>query len=117
VRRLTDLVEEGHGSAVGANEDTVNFFLSVERAAPLPIANVIGAVADGLPSHGTSFAAIQEVVEGGPIHRAGLGLDHPEILALEAARQVMGKTVLCGVNVAGANVVVQDAKVSDSFTA
>src|ERR1019366_5823258 len=100
VRRLRGFVVEGHGSAVGTDEDAVNFLLPVERTAPLPVVDVIGSVADGLPCHGTSLPAIQEVVDGGPIHCAGLCLHHPEVLALEAAGQVMGKTVVCGINVA-----------------
>ena len=67
-------------------------------------------MADGLPGHGASFAAIQEIIEGGPIHSAGLRLHHPKILALEASRQVMREAIAVGIYVASANIVVPRGK-------
>src|SRR5205085_9635531 len=54
--------------------------------------------------------AIQKVIQRRPIHCARLCLHHPEVLALEAASQIMGESVVCGINVAGANIIIPGRK-------
>ena len=93
-----------------ANENAVNLFLSVQRAAPLPIIDIIGAVADGLPRHRAGLTAVEEIIQRRPVHRARLGLHHPEILPLKAASQVVGEAVVCGVYVPRADIVIPGSK-------
>jgi hypothetical protein len=50
-------------------------------------------VPDVVPSHGAHLALVEPVIDVGPIHAAGLCFHHPEILSLEATRQVMRRTV------------------------
>ena len=82
------------------------FLLAVQRAAPLPVAHRIRAVPDRLPGHLAHLAAIQHDVHRRPVHGAGLGLHHPEILALETSRQVVRHAVARGVQVAAADIIV-----------
>ena len=103
---LSNFVVERDGRAVGADERAVILLLSIERAAPLPIADFIGAVADVLPGHGADFAAIQKIIVARPVHGAGLRFDHPEIALLESAREIVRETFAIDAHVAGANVVV-----------
>src|ERR1700751_5446407 len=68
-------------------------------------------MSDGVPSHGAHFALIQRVVHRGPVDEAGLGLDDPEILALEAAGEVMGGALATGIHGALADAVAPGGKV------
>ena len=103
---LTDLVVERDWRPVRAHQNAMNLFLSVEGAAPLPVIDVVRTMADGLPSHGAGFSAIQKVIHRRPIHRSRLRFHDPEILPLEAAGQVMRQTVVGGIDVATAHVVI-----------
>ena len=103
---LRDLRVERGGSAVGSNQSAVVLFLSVERAAPLPVAHVVGTMRNCLPGHGSDLSLVQEVVDARPVDGAGLSLNHPEVTALEAARQVMGQTVGGWVEVSTADIIV-----------
>ena len=91
---LLDLGVERDGRAVGADEGAVVLLLAVEGGAPLPVADGVGAVADGLPGHGAGFAFIEGVVDGRPVDEAGLGLHDPEVFAEEAAGEVVGGAVV-----------------------
>ena len=87
------------------------FLLAVEVAAPLPVADGVGAVADVLPRQGTRFTFIQIVVDGCPVHMAGLRFHDPEILLLEAACQVIGRTIFVLVDVTLADVIIPGGQI------
>ncbi len=93
----------------------VIFLLAVQRAAPLPVAHDVGAMSDGVPRHRPHFSFVERVVDGRPVHRAGLGLHHPEILALEAASQVVGKAVPGRIEMSLADVVVPGGEIEIFF--
>src|SRR6266700_6061470 len=103
---LADLFVDGKGSAIRAEERAVILLLSVERAAPLPVAHFIRAVCDRLPRHRADFAFVQKVIYSGPIHRAWLSFHHPKILMLESAGEVVSQTVVVGIEMSAAHVVV-----------
>ena len=63
-------------------------------------------MSDVVPGHGADLALIEKVVDVRPVDRAGLRLDHPEILSLETARQIMGGAVASGLEMALADIVV-----------
>ena len=90
---LADLLRfriQGHWRAVRSHQRAVVFLLAIQRAAPLPVADGVRAVSDGVPGHRPYFSFVQRVVDRRPVHRAGLGLHDPEILAFESAGQVVG---------------------------
>ena len=76
--------------AIGTDERAVIFLLSVERAAPLPVANFVRAMRDCLPRHGSNFPFIKKVVHARPIHCTWLSLHDPKIFPFESAGQVVG---------------------------
>ena len=80
--------------------------LPVERAAPLPVAHRIRAVPDGVPGHLAHLTAVQRIVHRRPVHKARLRLHHPEVPALETAREVMHDAVPQRVQMAASDVVV-----------
>ena len=106
-----DLGVDGQRRAVGTDESAVVLLLAVERVAPLPIEHGVGAVADGLPGHGAGFAGIERGIHRRPVHRAGLGFHHPEILALPAARKVVHGGIARNIQVPFADVVVPGGEV------
>ena len=108
---LRDFGVEGNGGAVGADEGAVVFLLAVEGGAPLPVGDGVGAVADVVPGHGADVALVEGVVVDVPVDEAGLGFHDPEVLAEEAAGEVVGGAVGDGVEVAGADVVVPGGEV------
>src|SRR5208283_1523722 len=108
---LGDLCEKWNRSAIRTEKRAVILLLAVQGAAPLPVADGVRTVANGVPGHGTDFALIEGVVDARPVHGAGLRFHHPEILLLEAARQVVGEAVLRGVEMALANVVVPGGEI------
>ncbi len=54
----SDFFIHRNGLAVRADEDSVILLLSVERAAPLPVADVIRTMRDGLPGTRANFALV-----------------------------------------------------------
>src|SRR3546814_9867378 len=54
-----DLVIDRKRLAVGADQRAVHRLLPVERVAPLPIEDAVGAVADRLPCHRPRLAGIE----------------------------------------------------------
>src|SRR4029077_14714190 len=88
---LADLryfVEEWNGRSIGSHDDAVILLLSAQGAAPLPVADRVGAVTDVVPRHRAHFSFIECVVDARPIDRPRLRFDDPKILLLEAAREV-----------------------------
>ena len=53
----------GSGVAVRPDQRSVILLLSVQRAAPLPVAHRVGAVSDVVPRHGAHLALVEPVVD------------------------------------------------------
>ncbi len=66
--KLLNLGVERNGRTVGSDQSAVIFLLTIERAAPLPVAHRVSAVTDRVPRHRTHFALVQCIVDGRPVH-------------------------------------------------
>src|SRR6185312_9523284 len=100
-----------HRCAICPDDRTVILLLPVECAAPLPIADGVGTVADVVPRHGANLAFVERGVYVRPVDRTGLRFHHPEVLALEAARKVVSRAILYGIEVTLSHVVIPGGEI------
>ena len=88
------------------DENAVVLLLAVGSAAPLPVLDGFGAVADGLPCHIADLAFEQGRVGLTPVDEGGFGFHDPEIFLLISAGEVVGGAVRDVVVVVGVDVIV-----------
>src|SRR5579859_1215439 len=67
-------------------------------------------MADVVPSHGANLAFVERVIQAGPVDKAGLRFDDPEIVSLEAAHRVMTDAVGIGIKMPGTDVIIPGDK-------
>ena len=68
---LLDFVVDRDRLSRRADKRAVVLLLPVERAAPLPVFDGIGAVTDGLPGHVAHLALVERVLVGRQLTKAG----------------------------------------------